>query len=247
MKRTKLGLTLALTLGLHGCTTMEMLGEAGDSMGNGDIVAGTFMGTFALLFGPIIDIFTLGGALDSPSDYHAVAQTAASVSQASGSPDAYQYQMLANALQPSSDSSPDMSATIALLAQQQQAHQMNTTPVSSGLKRGQIATDCLKRLESSDGHYQKILLKNVCSQTVNTAYCYTGTSGGYACDGKESVGAIQQPPGHELLVLHENLQGAVHVAYGACLAPAYPTDVRRINPIQFRCVIDDTPVQQGVR
>lgn len=61
-------LVCGVTIGilLSGCTTMQMLGESKDEIKKGNYGWGAFMGTYSLVFGPVIDVFTLGGTLDSP-------------------------------------------------------------------------------------------------------------------------------------------------------------------------------------
>lgn len=62
--RFGLPLPAAQALALVGCTTMDMLSDAGDSFEEGNIGSGIFMGVGGLLFGPLLDIFTLGGTLE---------------------------------------------------------------------------------------------------------------------------------------------------------------------------------------
>ena len=50
---------------LSGCTTMQMLSESKAEYKRGEYVTGTFSGALAIAFGPLIDVFTLGGLLDS--------------------------------------------------------------------------------------------------------------------------------------------------------------------------------------
>ena len=56
------GITVSVLL--NGCTTMQMLGESKEEFKKGNYGSGVFQGATAVAFGPIIDIFTFGGALD---------------------------------------------------------------------------------------------------------------------------------------------------------------------------------------
>lgn len=72
-------LGIGIGAGISGCTTVQMLGEAGDSFSEGNVGTGIFRGVSGVLFGPVIDVFTLGGAIDSPEKARAVTQSATTV------------------------------------------------------------------------------------------------------------------------------------------------------------------------
>jgi hypothetical protein len=50
---------------LSGCTTMHMLGESKDEIKKGNYGWGTLYGAYSLIVGPVVDVVTLGGALDA--------------------------------------------------------------------------------------------------------------------------------------------------------------------------------------
>ena len=66
MKYSGIVCGIAMGIFLSGCTTMQMLGESKAEFKKGNYGSGVFQGAAAVAFGPIIDVFTLGGALDSP-------------------------------------------------------------------------------------------------------------------------------------------------------------------------------------
>ncbi|MEW9902196.1 hypothetical protein [Pseudomonas putida] len=59
-------LMLPLLASVSGCMTGEMLKSSGKLYEDGHYVTGTTMGLMAVVVGPIIDVVTLGGTLNSP-------------------------------------------------------------------------------------------------------------------------------------------------------------------------------------
>lgn len=49
---------------LSGCNTIGMLADTKNEFKQGNYIFGTFMGLSSITFGPIVDVFTLGGLLD---------------------------------------------------------------------------------------------------------------------------------------------------------------------------------------
>lgn len=50
---------------LGGCTTMEIAGDAGKEISEGNIFSGLFLGTFGVIAGAAYDVVTLGGSMDA--------------------------------------------------------------------------------------------------------------------------------------------------------------------------------------
>lgn len=72
MKITKLIALIVMVVMQSGCTTMKMLGEAGDEFDKGNYGSGVFSGALALLAGPVIDVVTLGGVVDPASGVNVI-------------------------------------------------------------------------------------------------------------------------------------------------------------------------------
>lgn len=51
------------TATLQGCVTLEALKGAADQAAEGDVITAVYTGTMGVVFGPIVDVFTLGGTL----------------------------------------------------------------------------------------------------------------------------------------------------------------------------------------
>ena len=198
------GVTVSILL--SGCTTMQMLGESKEEFKKGNYGSGVFMGVSSLLAGPVIDVFTFGGALDGQQSTEVWTGVAQEYSNQQAVAAATQHAQKTAQLQA-------QQAALAKSVQQQSSYGTSSSNRSYGtINSGNVvnggyssgsgstssnsntagktapAVTCLTTSRSADG---SLRIFNGCSSSISFRYCYSQISAGsplepYKCHAQHS-------------------------------------------------------------
>ncbi|MBJ9954019.1 MULTISPECIES: hypothetical protein [unclassified Acinetobacter] len=182
---------------LSGCNTIGMLADTKEEFKHGNYIFGTFMGLSSITFGPVIDVFTLGGLLNSEQavDVWSGAATlyaTQQVGEQSSNQTKLNTQMQAkqNMIQVAQKQSTNISTGGQFTPMGPDANKYNFKIENSVTKKsstnnmmvditdsGQSKTsrpvNCLREIAQKDGSLD---LVNACSKSVSIAFCYNEAS-----------------------------------------------------------------------
>lgn len=196
---------------LSGCNTIGMLADTKNEFKQGNYIFGTFMGLSSITFGPIVDVFTLGGLLDGEQavDVWSGAATVYTTQQI-GEQSANQAKLNAQiqaqqqmAIQAKAQSSNNTLGTKYVQAgsggKDYSFHNGNSINTNDSINSAEVTSsdlkpktsppvNCLRAVAQKDGSLDLI---NACSKNVTIAFCYNEASqnanvSDYLCHAQQS-------------------------------------------------------------